>query len=474
MSVKSRIVSQRVQAAVTRNGRIGQPCRLQRCRFSSKTCIQVIAHRLDDVKKQYPTVYTAGPNSWSIEKTPTNISSETNSTGAIQQTIQDYSMHFLPANYPASVADGYARFASYCFVASVAGSAGMVLSTQTLLLAVGVVGSSGQASILAGAINWVIKDGVGQLGGVLFASKMSQSQRFDASPKRWRMVAALSLDAATLLEIACPIVSTFWVLPLASVANIGKNIGFLTASASRAALHQSLALKQNLADVTAKSGSQSIAASLIGTTLGIGLSPILGDVTHFALGFVGLSAIHLGCNYLSLKAIPLYRFDRHRLHLVLKRYVQKNIVLTPAQVAEQEVFFPGMHQDDTHLWLSIGSPIAVVCPNGPSELGRLCRILVGEKYVVNVVQGTVHLVYLHDASGEDLVKGMLHAHLLHYRQSASLLVGQNDLIGENYEELLENWEQLKVELEECGWRIGQENTWVEHNTAYRIQTTGAP
>jgi len=58
--------------------------------------------------------------------------------------------HFLPARYPDSIAPGYAHFAGFCFCASVAGSAGVALSTQTLLLAVGVVGSSGgKASVKA-------------------------------------------------------------------------------------------------------------------------------------------------------------------------------------------------------------------------------------------------------------------------------------------------------------------------------------
>ena len=462
---------QLLRTLATRHANLASPSRLwsaPKCCFSAKQSIQVIAHRLDDVKHRNPMVYSAGTDAWSIVHAP-NVSMQASNNAGTMQSIQDNIKHFLPANYPASVAHGYAKFASYCFVASVAGSAGMVLSTQTLLLAVGVVGSTGQASILAGAINWVIKDGVGQLGGVLFASRMSQSHRFDASPKRWRMVAALSLDAATVLEIASPLVSDFWVLPLASVANIGKNIGFLTASASRAALHQSLALKQNLADVTAKSGSQSIAASLVGTTLGIGLSPILGDVTHFALGFVCLSVIHLGCNYLSLKSIPLCRFDRHRLHLVLKCYVETNKVLTPEQVAKQEVFFPGMNSDDTHLWLSVGSPISLVCPKGPIELGHLQRTLINEKYLVNVVNEMVHLVYFYDASGDDLIRGMLHAHLLHYNESTSLAVPCDDIIDVKYQELQHCWGQLKANLEESRWRLEGDGTCVEDSSAYRIQ-----
>ena len=65
------------------------------------------------------------------------------------------------------------------------------------------------------------------------------------------MEAALSIDAATLLESAFSFVSLVWVLQLVSVVNIGKNTGLLTASNSQAALHQSLAPKENLAFVSA-------------------------------------------------------------------------------------------------------------------------------------------------------------------------------------------------------------------------------
>jgi hypothetical protein len=92
--------------------------------------------------------------------------------------------HFLPAQYPNSVAPGYFYFTVYSFIAGIAGSASMVLSTQTLLLAVGVIGSNAQnAGIMAGALNWVMKDFVGQLGGVLFASQMGKTRAFDADPK---------------------------------------------------------------------------------------------------------------------------------------------------------------------------------------------------------------------------------------------------------------------------------------------------
>ena len=70
---------------------------------------------------------------------------------------------FLPAGYPRSVAAGYRSYASWAAAGAVASSAGGVLSMHALLIAVGV--GSGVAAPLAAAANWVLKDGLGQLGG---------------------------------------------------------------------------------------------------------------------------------------------------------------------------------------------------------------------------------------------------------------------------------------------------------------------
>ena len=147
----------------------------------------------------------------------------------------------------------------------------------------------------------------------------------------------------------------------ASVANIGKNVGFLAASASRAAIHQSLsqggssmvpadeatsseetsksrstvkpkstvaaARSSNLGDVTAKAGSQAIVASLLGTVIGIFFSRTFCSdygTAGILAGFVVLSAVHQVCTYKAVKVVPLRSLDRHRLHIVLTAYIAEN------------------------------------------------------------------------------------------------------------------------------------------------------
>lgn len=396
--------------------------------------------------------------------------SEPHKKKSFEDVSRDAIAHLLPAQYPNSVAPGYLRFASFCFTASVAGSAAMVLSTQTLLLAVGVVGSNAQqASIMAGAFNWVMKDFVGQLGGVLFASQMGKTRAFDTDPKRWRMIAAMALDGATLLEILCPLFPSSMVLPVASVANIGKNVGFLTASASRAALHQSLAVTGNLGDVTAKSGSQSIMASLIGTTIGIGLSSLLAhDTYNFAMSFCVLTVIHQGCNYISLKSVPLAHFNRQRLDLVLEQYISTGVIPSPVEVAKHEIFFPLLSADKTERWLAIGSPLDVACPV-PSELQSLLMAASGESYLVSLVGSRVHLVFFKDASGEDKIRGVLHAFLIRQStQHGADGLGADTVIHRTHEQVNEQFPALFKQLQDSGWKTGTEFTSLESSDAHRL------
>ena len=150
--------------------------------------------------------------------------------------------HMLPNNFPASVSASYAPYSKWSFLQGLSSTASGVLSMQCLLYAVGL----GQPLSVpaAAAIQWVLKDGLGQLGGMLFTSYVNVS--FDSDAKRWRMMAAMALDASVLVEIVTPLVPGLF-LPLASAANIGKNVAWLSSSASRAAIHRSFCQEENLA-----------------------------------------------------------------------------------------------------------------------------------------------------------------------------------------------------------------------------------
>ncbi len=90
--------------------------------------------------------------------------------------------YLLPNGFPDSVAPQYAPYMGWRGVQYFFGGAISVFTTQSLLGALGVAGRySGEA---AAAINWVIKDGAGRLGRLLFAR---WGRELDCELKQFRL-----------------------------------------------------------------------------------------------------------------------------------------------------------------------------------------------------------------------------------------------------------------------------------------------
>jgi hypothetical protein len=85
--------------------------------------------------------------------------------------------------------------------------------------------------LAAAAYTWVLKDGIGQFGGIMFAARYGQN--FDEDIKKWRFMAMLALNISIYIEIMTLAFPSMFLF-LASSANVGKNICFLLAAASRA------------------------------------------------------------------------------------------------------------------------------------------------------------------------------------------------------------------------------------------------
>jgi len=341
------------------------------------------------------------------------------------RSFRDFATIFLPKDFETSVGPSYVSYVQWTMAASVIGTAAGVLSMQSLLMAVGLKEG---AIPLAATLNWILKDGLGQLGGVLFAGFVNQ--RFDSEPKRWRFKSALLLDASTLMEVLTPLFPSYF-LPIASVANIGKNIGWLSASATRAGIHRSfMRNEENMGDITGKSASQTIAASVIGTGLGIGISQIMGAGTMgiFA-ATASLSALHLASLYKGLNCVTVRTLNLQRLWLAVRPSLSEDgkidlqMILEPDKVSEIEKMFhfgrlsvrsrrPSDLElpDGRSLKVQIGSTLDAAFSD--QETLRKALNNGHEKYLLNKSHGIVHLVFLHEALHEDVIKGVVHAFLL--------------------------------------------------------------
>lgn len=236
-----------------------------------------------------------------------------------KELIHNIGKHCLPKGYPHSVSAGYDKFMYGQMASAVVSSAGGVLSMQALLYAMGL----GSSSIpLAATLNWILKDGLGQLGGILFASLVNT--KFDADPKKWRIIAAVALEISNFIEMTIPYFNAYF-LPLAAFANIGKNISALATSASRAAIHKSFAKEENLADITAKTASQNILASTVGTSLGISIATIAQqsyELTFAAFSILSISSLF--CSHYSLQYVTINTLSLIKLESMFVKFLQNS------------------------------------------------------------------------------------------------------------------------------------------------------
>ena len=111
---------------------------------------------------------------------------------------------FLPRDYPNSVKEGYYHFSKYAFYCGTLFHIMNFLSTQALITSLGLLVSKPMAFSLSAGMNWVLKDGIGQMGSIFFAAKYSNS--IERNLKQWRILSlwmyniSMLLDTLTLLR----------------------------------------------------------------------------------------------------------------------------------------------------------------------------------------------------------------------------------------------------------------------------------
>ena len=128
----------------------------------------------------------------------------------------------------------------------------------------------------AATINWILKDGLGQAGGIAVMAFLGT--RLDSQARILRFRSSIFFLLGSIIELLIPLAySVFpsfansgWLfVALASSANVLKNVSWMLVSATRAHFMKNFALKDNLGDLTGKAASQMTLASLIGTGLGL-------------------------------------------------------------------------------------------------------------------------------------------------------------------------------------------------------------
>ncbi|CAK9179087.1 unnamed protein product, partial [Ilex paraguariensis] len=154
--------------------------------------------------------------------------------------------YVVPEGFPDSVSPSYVPYMSWRALKHFFGGAMGVFTTQTLLSSVGV--SRNRAAPGAVAINWILKDGAGRVGKMLFAR---QGKKFDYDLKQLRITGDLLMELGAGVELVTAAVPHLF-LPLACAANVAKNVAAVTSTSTRTPIYKAFAKGENIGDVTAK------------------------------------------------------------------------------------------------------------------------------------------------------------------------------------------------------------------------------
>lgn len=203
-------------------------------------------------------------------------------------------------------------------------------------------------------------------------------------------------------------------------------------------MHHSMCTKSNLGDVTAKAGSQATAAALIGTGLGVALSAIMGSGLDVSLSaFVPLSAISVACVYKSNCVIATRSFNLQRSELMLIEFLSHGKVLSPEQVSVSETFVR-KYRSIFKVPLDINPSLQKLDNLEYFNAALKQSIHDDRKYVITRTPSKVHLWFLNNATGIDVMEGMYESCKLRHEASSGV------------EQI--KFPQLVSELKSKGWR----------------------
>lgn len=311
-------------------------------------------------------------------------------------------MFLTRAFFPDDVTPDYYSFTAWRFAQRCVSATVGVFGTQALLLALGVkAGRIGQAA----AISWVLKDGLGRVGKMLWASGMGKD--FDVDPKRWRFRSALLYAFGNGMEIVTQIFPASF-LVVATLANSMKQVSMLTASATRNAMYRSFGDgAQNIANITAKGEAQIVVADLIGMSCGIQLSKAIGTSrTNVLLAYSILTVADIIGIYMELRQVVFRTLNAERSSLVIERYLRSGEILTPNEVSRMERIFLKPRYRSRTRFSSI-----VKAATSPTELDMLLHVFRKERFLVALPRklraGPCRVVLRKDADNEDVLRALL-------------------------------------------------------------------
>eukprot|EP00112_Aurelia_sp_Birch-Aquarium-sp1_P023114 Seg676.3 transcript_id=Seg676.3/GoldUCD/mRNA.D3Y31 product="RUS1 family protein C16orf58-like" protein_id=Seg676.3/GoldUCD/D3Y31 len=258
----------------------------------------------------------------------------------------------------------------------------------------------------------MLRNGTGMLGNILFA--WGKGAQLDCDAKRWRLFADILNDLAILLDLLSPLFKGYFTL-IACLSGIAKSIVGVAGGATRAALTQHQARRDNMADVSAKDGSQETLVNLMALIAGLIITPLVANsaLLVWAL-FAIFTFLHLYCNYKAVSAVVMETVNLPRYHILVKNYLKHLRIMTPKDVGKLD---PVLLAPGYKLRIKIGCNFSDVIQNG-TEFNNAVANISKPSYVIRMdiekgkKSGSLSIALQKDNSTEDLLRCCFQAFLL--------------------------------------------------------------
>ncbi|KAI9550820.1 hypothetical protein GHT06_004673 [Daphnia sinensis] len=370
---------------------------------------------------------------------------------------------FLPQGYPSSVSDDYLEYQIWDTIQAFASSLSGSLSTRAILEGVG-VGSS-TSTPLAATLMWLIKDGTGMIGRILFA--WCNGTKLDADSKKWRFFADLLNDCALSLELCAPYAvaavggSNGAMTGILCVSGVAKSIVGVAGGATRAALTQHQARQGNLADVSAKDGSQETLVNLAALITSLWLLPFLDGSTKMTwFSFFLFTLLHVFANLKAVKAVTMETLNRTRYMLILKQFASSKDVPSVKVINRLEPVVMGLiptEKDVCGYRIELGSSIKAVASN--KDLENQLAVYSDRNFALipHSITKTIYIIYRQECMSEEMLESYSHAVLAAMLASGYGVRGmkpvvEGDISGALLKMVNEScWKELRNGLVNQGW-----------------------
>jgi hypothetical protein len=253
------------------------------------------------------------------------------SSGGILQILHGA---FLPQRFPHSVSADYVAYQAFDSVQAIASNLTGTLATKSVLSGLGV--GQADATVISATMSWLLRDGAGMLGRVIFAYLSGSA--LDCEAKTYRLLADVLNDAAILVDMTASMLPASLFLPAVCLSSVLRSVVGVAGAATKAAVSMHQARDNNVGDVLAKDSAQETAVGLVGLALSLFVVPLLGEnVVAIWLFFALGTALHLVANYCAMSCVAFDTFNRQRFALCMDDD-RVGRVQTPLQIATRERF----------------------------------------------------------------------------------------------------------------------------------------